>query len=690
MARAALEVAAAGGHHLLMTGPPGGGKTMLAERLPGLLPDLDDAEALAVTSVHSAAGRLRANGAGLIRRPPLRAPHHTASLSAMVGGGSAVLRPGEVSLASGGVLFLDELGEFPAAHLDALRQPLESGLMRVARAALSVELPARVLLVGATNPCPCGFAGFGDCRCTEAQLTRYRRRLSGPLLDRFDLRLAVGPPDPSVAFDGPLGEPSAAVAPRVAAARARAAGRGVRANRELRGRDLRRVAPLEPPAERLLPRPARAGGADHAGSRAFEGRGADPGRPPRPGASAHLRARRGGPAAAGRRRRTGGPPVSGGGGGLPAGEAGLVAALASLDGVGPARLAWLLARGAPADTWDRVARGALRPPAGPGPRVDAAVLARWRQEVRARPDLPAQMSARLAGLGARVLVGRGIPEHFGGDPEPPPALFVRGELPPLDAPRVAIVGTRRASPYGLRIATSLGRDLAAEGVGVVSGLALGIDAAAHAGAVEGPGVPVAVVGAGHDRPCPSRNRALGRRVAASGAVVGEVPPGVASAPWRYPARNRLIAALAHVVVVVESASAGGSMSTVAEALARDRSVMAVPGPVGRASSDGCHDLLRDGAEICTGAQDVLALLGLSSAAVARHASGAGPVGGAEAVGDADPVQQAVLDALADGPLSADAVMSRTGTGLGEVSAALGSLVAGGWVARRGGWVERLR
>jgi DNA processing protein len=390
------------------------------------------------------------------------------------------------------------------------------------------------------------------------------------------------------------------------------------------------------------------------------------------------------------------------------GEAGLVAALASLDGVGPARLSWLLARGTPSETWDRLARGAVPPPVGPWPRVDAALLARWRQEVRASPDLPARMSARLSGLGARVLVGPAIPEHFDGDPEPPPALFVRGQLPPPDAPRVAIVGTRRASPYGLRIATALGRDLAAAGVGVVSGLALGIDAAAHAGAVEGPGVPVAVIGAGHDRPCPSRNRALGRRVAASGAVLGEVPPGVASAPWRYPARNRLIAALAHVVVVVESASAGGSMSTVAEALARDRSVMAVPGPLGRASSDGCHDLLRDGAEICTGAEDVLTLLGLAiarptgdgpgagpagdapGAGPAGDAPGASPAGGAGPVGDADPVQRAVLDALADGPLSADAVISRTGAGLAAVSTALGSLVAGGWVARRGGWVERLR
>ncbi|MEX2658530.1 MAG: YifB family Mg chelatase-like AAA ATPase [Acidimicrobiales bacterium] len=259
LVRTALELSAAGGHHLLMVGPPGSGKTMLARRLPGLLPDLGPEEALEATIVHSAAGRALPVG-GLVRRPPLRAPHHGASAVSLIGGGTAQLRPGEVSLATNGVLFLDELGEFPAVILDSLRQPLEEGVVRVCRAAASVSYPARFLLVGAMNPCPCGEASTpGACRCSDAARLRYQRRLSAPLLDRFDLRLEVCRPDPGDLLAGPPGEATAAVAERVAFARLLAMERGVRCNADMPGSRLDEIAPLDPGAAAFLEHGLRVG-----------------------------------------------------------------------------------------------------------------------------------------------------------------------------------------------------------------------------------------------------------------------------------------------------------------------------------------------------------------------------------------------------------------------------------------------
>jgi magnesium chelatase family protein len=257
LGRLAVEVAAAGGHHLLMVGPPGAGKTMLAERLVGLLPVLEPDEALEVTRVHSAAG-LPLPPAVLVSRPPFRAPHHSSSPVSLIGGGGTQMRPGELSCAHHGVLFLDELGEFPADVLDMLRQPLEEGQMLVCRARASVTFPAKVLLVAAMNPCPCGRErGPGSCRCRETARARYAARVSGPLLDRFDLRIFVDRPDVDELIatgSGPdaIPESSAVVSGRVAAARELAAMRGVPANGDLPGHRLDELAPLDGDASRLL------------------------------------------------------------------------------------------------------------------------------------------------------------------------------------------------------------------------------------------------------------------------------------------------------------------------------------------------------------------------------------------------------------------------------------------------------
>ena len=223
VARRALEIAAAGGHHLYLVGTPGAGKTMLAERLPGILPPLDDPAAIEVTAVHSIAGLLGSR-AELIRRPPFQAPHHSASTAALVGGGPNLARPGAISLAHHGVLFLDEAAELAPRALDALRQPLESGQVVLHRRSGSVRYPARFQLVLAANPCPCGLPAL-SCTCSAAARRRHAQRLSGPLMDRVDLRVQVDPVPHAELFDPEIRETSAQVGARVAAARAAAAER---------------------------------------------------------------------------------------------------------------------------------------------------------------------------------------------------------------------------------------------------------------------------------------------------------------------------------------------------------------------------------------------------------------------------------------------------------------------------------
>lgn len=255
-ARRAMEIAAAGGHNLLLCGSPGSGKSMLARRLPTILPPLTPEEALTASKIHSVCGLLPRNS-GLLHTRPYRAPHHTISDVGLMGGGSTI-SPGEISLAHNGVLFLDELPEFSRRTLETLRQPLESGVVTISRASGSMDFPCDFMLVAAMNPCPCGYLGDPrhSCRCNFAAIDRYRRKISGPLLDRFDMIIEVPPVVPAGLLSKPDGESSATIRARVVAARERQQKRyaafGVTCNARLSGKQLRKFCPLSPAQQDML------------------------------------------------------------------------------------------------------------------------------------------------------------------------------------------------------------------------------------------------------------------------------------------------------------------------------------------------------------------------------------------------------------------------------------------------------
>ncbi|MEG1104736.1 MAG: YifB family Mg chelatase-like AAA ATPase [Oscillospiraceae bacterium] len=255
-AKRALEIAAAGGHNLLMVGSPGSGKSMLAKRLPGILPPLTREEAMETTKIYSVAGNMK-NGVGLITQRPFRAPHHSVSATGLSGGG-ATPRPGEISLAHNGVLFLDELPEFHRDALEILRQPVEDGIVTVSRVAGTATFPCQIMLIAAMNPCPCGYFGHPTraCTCNQSSIDRYLQRISGPLLDRIDLHVEVLPVDYEDIASEENGECSADIAVRVAAARAvqlkRFAGTNVACNAQIPSAMLRRICRLSKDANKLL------------------------------------------------------------------------------------------------------------------------------------------------------------------------------------------------------------------------------------------------------------------------------------------------------------------------------------------------------------------------------------------------------------------------------------------------------
>ncbi|MEZ5141329.1 MAG: DNA-processing protein DprA [Acidimicrobiales bacterium] len=322
-----------------------------------------------------------------------------------------------------------------------------------------------------------------------------------------------------------------------------------------------------------------------------------------------------------------------------------------------------------------------RPPQRPGRGDDLRLLAaRWQDAARAVDPEQRWREHVEAGVGIALRGQRAYPTPFADDPTPPPILYWRGDPDAAVGTRVAVVGTRRCSRYGHDLAEELGADLSDAGVSVVSGLALGIDGAAHRGALAVQGAPpIAVVGSGLDVVYPKRHAALWAAVADRGVVFSEYPLGTPPHAWRFPSRNRLVAALGDALVVVESRRAGGSMHTVREAERRGRPVLAVPGPVRSAASEGTNLLLSEGAALARDATDVLVRMGLE-AVRARSAAERRPA--------PSPTASVVLEAVGWQPATLEQLLVRTGLAVGELVVALDDLVRDGWVDEAGGWYER--
>jgi DNA processing protein len=362
-----------------------------------------------------------------------------------------------------------------------------------------------------------------------------------------------------------------------------------------------------------------------------------------------------------------------------------VVAMSHLPNVGPVRLRALLGAGDPATTWADVVRGVAHRHASVaaalGTRAPEQATA-WRQAAKDIDPATLWQACGDAGVGVLVAGQSGYPDALAVAPEPPVILFSRGDPDGLVGARVGIVGTRRSTRYGLDLAWELGHDLAAVGVSVVSGLALGIDGAAHAGCLAAEGAPpIAVVGCGLDRPYPRRHGALWHQVATAGVVLGEYPLGSPPEAWHFPARNRIIAALSDVLVVVESDVTGGSLITAEQAALHGVPVFAVPGPVRSAASAGTNQLIADGVQVCTGVDDVLLGLDARPTVIRRSAEPRPSPSAAGAV---------LLDAFGWQPATFELLLHRCGgRSTGEVASALEGLVADGWATSRGPWFERV-